>query len=96
MVCTTLMGGENPKSEKRRLEKGCVILICTPGRLLYHLENTTSMKFDNLQYMIFDEADRMLDLGFEKEMNKSLRLIKKKCPFGFKDKHAVNEEDERF
>lgn len=37
MVCTTLMGGESPKTEKARLRKGCVILICTPGRFLYHL-----------------------------------------------------------
>ena len=37
MVCTTIMGGESPQREKARLRKGCVILICTPGRLLYHL-----------------------------------------------------------
>ena len=37
MVCTTLMGGESAKTEKARLRKGCVILICTPGRFLYHL-----------------------------------------------------------
>ena len=69
------MGGEQAQREKARLRKGCVILICTPGRLLYHLENTESLKLDNLKYLIFDEADRMLDLGFEKEMNKCLELI---------------------
>lgn len=69
MVCTTIMGGENVHHEKARLRKGCVILICTPGRLLYHLQNTQSLKLDKLQYLIFDEADRMLDLGFEREMN---------------------------
>ena len=37
MVPTTIMGGESPSKEKSRLRKGCVILICTPGRLLYHL-----------------------------------------------------------
>lgn len=37
MVSTTIMGGESAPREKARLRKGCVILICTPGRLLYHL-----------------------------------------------------------
>jgi len=78
MVATTIMGGEQANKEKSRLRKGCVILICTPGRLLYHLENTDCLKFDKLQYMIFDEADRMLDMGFEKEMNQCLDIIKKK------------------
>ena len=69
MVPTTIMGGESTQREKARLRKGCVILICTPGRLLYHLQQTSSLKLDNLKYLIFDEADRMLDLGFEREMN---------------------------
>ena len=72
MVATTLMGGESPSKEKSRLRKGCVILICTPGRLLYHLQNTKCLKLENLQYLIFDEADRILDSGFEKEMNQCL------------------------
>tara|TARA_B110000285_G_scaffold233078_1_gene305810 strand:- start:1043 stop:1786 length:744 start_codon:yes stop_codon:yes gene_type:complete len=88
MVCTTIMGGESPQREKARLRKGCVILICTPGRLLYHLQSTASLKLDNLKYLIFDEADRMLDLGFEREMNQCLDLIKSKCP---KSKFMPNE-----
>lgn len=79
MVSTTIMGGESASREKSRLRKGCVILICTPGRLLYHLQNTQSLKMDNLQCMIFDEADRMLDMGFEKEMNQCLELIREKA-----------------
>lgn len=54
------------------------ILICTPGRLLYHLKNTQNLKFDYLQYFIFDEADRMFDLGFEREMTECLNFIKSK------------------
>jgi len=37
MICSTIMGGENPKKEKARLRKGVTILVCTPGRFLYHL-----------------------------------------------------------
>ena len=37
MVCSCIMGGENPKKEKARLRKGITILVCTPGRFLYHL-----------------------------------------------------------
>ena len=72
VVSTTIMGGENPKKEKSRLRKGCTVIICTPGRFLYHLKNTQSIKMDKLCYLIFDEADRILDLGFEREMNECL------------------------
>lgn len=63
------MGGESVKKEKARIRKGINILICTPGRLKYHLDNTQSLRFDKLQYLIFDESDRILDMGFEKEMS---------------------------
>lgn len=78
IVSSTIMGGENAKKEKARLRKGCNILVCTPGRLLYHLQNTAGLKLDKLQHLIFDEADRMLDMGFEREMNDCLSFIKKK------------------
>ena len=80
VVPTTLMGGESASREKARLRKGCTVIIATPGRLLYHLKNTQALKLDNLQSLIFDEADRMLDMGFEQEMSACLDLIKKKSP----------------
>ena len=84
------MGGESASREKSRLRKGCVILICTPGRLLYHLKNTKSLKLDNLQTMIFDEADRMLDMGFEKEMNECLEIIREKAVGKFRQPDDKN------
>lgn len=83
VVSTTIMGGENPKKEKARLRKGCTVLVCTPGRFLYHLENTASLKMDRLQHLIIDEADRMLDMGFEREMNACLEKIRKRIPEKF-------------
>ena len=79
MICSTIMGGENPKKEKARLRKGITILVCTPGRFLYHLQNTENIGLSRLQYMIIDEADRMLDMGFEREMDACLALIKRRC-----------------
>lgn len=76
----SLMGGEQPKKEKSRIRKGINILVCTPGRLLYHLKNTSSLNFERLQYLIFDESDRILDMGFEREMTECLQSIKHKCP----------------
>ena len=78
------MGGENPSKEKARLRKGLTVIICTPGRFLYHLKNTSSLNLSHLNYLIFDEADRIIDQGFEREMNQCLSLIKKKCISKFK------------
>jgi ATP-dependent RNA helicase DDX31/DBP7 len=84
VVAGSIMGGENPAKEKSKLRKGLTVIICTPGRFLYHLKNTASLNLSHLSYLIFDEADRMLDLGFEREMNECLSIIKKKTINKFK------------
>ena len=56
------------------------ILVSTPGRLLYHLKNMKNLNFEKLKFLIFDEADLMLSIGFEKEIKeyfkKSLKRLK--------------------
>ncbi|MBA0814101.1 hypothetical protein Gohar_019948 [Gossypium harknessii] len=69
------MGGENRNKEKARLRKGISILIATPGRLLDHLKNTSSFVHTNLRWIIFDEADRILELGFGKDIEEILDLL---------------------
>ncbi|KAI9122762.1 hypothetical protein K1719_005651 [Acacia pycnantha] len=67
-----VMGGEKRSKEKARLRKGISILVATPGRLLDHLKNTSSFLYTNLRWIIFDEADRILELGFGKEIKEIL------------------------
>ncbi|ALU44335.1 ATP-dependent RNA helicase SrmB [Pseudoalteromonas rubra] len=62
-------GGINYGSHKEIFEKNNDILIATPGRLMEYLE-TENFHADNVELLILDEADRMLDLGFKKEMLK--------------------------
>merc|ERR1712106_158274 len=73
-----IMGGANRNSEAQKLTKGINILVATPGRLLDHLQNTKDFLYKNLQCLIIDEADRILDVGFEEEMKKIIRLLPKK------------------
>uniref|UniRef100_A0A8C5NI97 ATP-dependent RNA helicase n=1 Tax=Junco hyemalis TaxID=40217 RepID=A0A8C5NI97_JUNHY len=68
IVPGVLMGGEKRKSEKARLRKGINILISTPGRLVDHIRSTQCIHFRRTQWLIIDEADRILDLGFEKDV----------------------------
>ncbi|NXP61828.1 DDX31 helicase, partial [Chloropsis cyanopogon] len=68
IVPGVLMGGEKRKSEKARLRKGINILISTPGRLVDHIKSTECIHFRRTQWLILDEADRILDLGFEKDV----------------------------
>jgi ATP-dependent RNA helicase DDX31/DBP7 len=58
------VGGEQTNHEKSRIRKGIPLLFSTPGRLLYHLQNTKCFKLDNLKTIVFEEADRTLDMGF--------------------------------
>ncbi|XP_065655489.1 uncharacterized protein LOC100198795 isoform X3 [Hydra vulgaris] len=73
-----VMGGANRKQEAERLQRGVNILVATPGRLLDHLQNTPGFVFKNLQCLIIDEADRILEIGFEEEMKQIIKILPKK------------------
>jgi ATP-dependent RNA helicase RhlE len=49
--------------EKKALSSGADMVVCTPGKMLYHIK-TGHVKLNKLQYLVLDEADRMLDMGF--------------------------------
>ncbi|KAH0479807.1 MAG: uncharacterized protein KVP18_001702 [Porospora cf. gigantea A] len=73
-----VMGGAHKKTEAARLIKGVNLLIATPGRLLDHLQNTRGFVVSNLLMLIVDEADRILEIGFEDELSAILELIPQK------------------
>ncbi|KAI6233038.1 RNA helicase [Aphelenchoides fujianensis] len=62
-----LIGGTEVEFQLRRLF-AMNIIICTPGRLLQHLEENSNFQVDQLQMLVIDEADRILDLGFRKQV----------------------------
>lgn len=63
-----LIGGKSLKEERERVSR-MNILICTPGRLLQHMDETPGFETNNLQMLILDEADRVMDMGFKKTID---------------------------
>jgi len=72
-----IMGGANRRTEAERLKKGVNIIVATPGRLLDHLQNTQGFNFRNLLALVMDEADRILEQGFEDDLRAIVRAIPK-------------------
>ena len=72
-----VMGGANRRAEAEKLSKGVNMLIATPGRLLDHLQNTQGFVFKNVKSFIIDEADRILEVGFEDEMRQIVKILPK-------------------
>ncbi|KAJ3112049.1 ATP-dependent RNA helicase [Phlyctochytrium bullatum] len=72
-----IMGGANRKAEAEKLSKGVNLVVATPGRLLDHLQNTKGFLFKNLRVLIIDEADRILEAGFEEEMHQIIKILPK-------------------
>ncbi|ODQ78673.1 hypothetical protein BABINDRAFT_162376 [Babjeviella inositovora NRRL Y-12698] len=70
-----VIGGEKKKSEKARIRKGVNILVATPGRLLDHIENTQNMDLANIRWVVLDEGDKLMELGFEETITKILTKI---------------------
>lgn len=77
LVPGVLMGGERRKAEKARLRKGINILVGTPGRLVDHLLHTESFKVNEAKFLILDEADRLLEMGYERDVKQIVEGIDK-------------------
>ncbi|RPA90231.1 DEAD-domain-containing protein [Choiromyces venosus 120613-1] len=78
IVPGAVSGGEKKKSEKARLRKGLNILVATPGRLLDHLQNTESLDVSRVRWVVLDEGDRLMELGFEETIGSILGILEKK------------------
>ncbi|KAL8656862.1 MAG: hypothetical protein Q9226_002495 [Calogaya cf. arnoldii] len=72
-----LMGGANRRAEEEKLVKGVNLIIATPGRLLDHLQNTKGFVYKNIKALVIDEADRILEVGFEDEMRQIVKILPK-------------------
>ena len=66
--------GDSFTTEKRALSSGADIVVCTPGRMISHL-NQGYVKIRRLQYLVLDEADRMLDMGFHDDIMKIISFL---------------------
>ncbi|KAL9554666.1 hypothetical protein MBANPS3_002717 [Mucor bainieri] len=62
-------GGADIQKQLRLIDRGCHLLVATPGRLVDILERRR-LSFQNIQYLVLDEADRMLDMGFEPQVRR--------------------------
>ncbi|KAF2166022.1 hypothetical protein M409DRAFT_66916 [Zasmidium cellare ATCC 36951] len=75
IVTGTVQGGEKKKSEKARLRKGLNILVATPGRLADHLNNTETLDVSMVRWLVLDEGDRLMELGFEQDLQKIISVL---------------------
>jgi hypothetical protein len=66
--------GQNFVAEKKALQMGADIVVCTPGRMISHL-NMGYANMKGLKYLILDEADRMLDMGFQDDINRIIQTL---------------------
>ncbi|XP_027220877.2 ATP-dependent DNA helicase DDX31 [Penaeus vannamei] len=71
-----LIGGEKKKAEKARLRKGINILVATSGRLIDHIHHTKSLSLAKVKYLVIDEADRLLDMGYERSVTSIMESLK--------------------
>ncbi|KAH9381259.1 hypothetical protein HPB48_003240 [Haemaphysalis longicornis] len=69
-----VIGGKDLKFESKRMDS-CNIVICTPGRLLQHMDENPLFDATQLQILVLDEADRILDLGFQQTVNAIIENI---------------------
>lgn len=68
---------QNFVAEKKALQMGADIIICTPGRMIAHL-NMGYVSMKGLQFLVLDEADRMLDMGFQDDLAKIVKALPQK------------------
>ena len=73
---TVVFGGMDMKPQTAELKKGVEVLVATPGRLLDHIE-AKNVVLNQVEYVVLDEADRMLDIGFLPDLQRILSYLPK-------------------
>jgi ATP-dependent RNA helicase DDX10/DBP4 len=71
-----VIGGKSLQSERDALTR-MNILVCTPGRILQHLSQTVAFNVDDLKILVLDEADRILDMGFQRDVDAIIEYLPK-------------------
>lgn len=69
IASVVIYGGAEVREQLRQIEKGCDLLVATPGRLVDLMERGR-LGMDNIRFLVLDEADRMLDMGFEPQIRR--------------------------
>jgi len=77
LTSSVVFGGVKINPQMIKLRRGLDILVATPGRLL-DLHSQNAVKFEDLEILVLDEADRMLDMGFVRDIRKIIQLLPKK------------------
>jgi ATP-dependent RNA helicase DDX27 len=76
--CLIVGGSKNLRSQEAELRSRPDIVVCTPGRMVDHITNSSGVHLDDVDILILDEADRLLELGFEDEVQEIVKM----CPHG--------------
>ena len=77
ITCAIICGGtKDVKSQEVTLRNRPDIVVCTPGRFIDHLRNSHSVSIDDLDILVLDEVDRLLDMGFQEEVEELVKY----CP----------------
>ncbi len=74
--CAVVFGGVDINPQREALQRGCEVLIATPGRLLDHIEQR-NVNLSQVGILVLDEADRMLDMGFLPDLERIVSLLPK-------------------
>jgi ATP-dependent RNA helicase DeaD len=69
-----LYGGQNVRDELMGLKREPQIVVGTPGRVIDHLTKRKTLKLDNINYFVLDEADEMLNIGFKEEIEEIIQF----------------------
>ncbi|MEX0775137.1 MAG: DEAD/DEAH box helicase [Phycisphaeraceae bacterium] len=72
---TCVIGGESMREQSRSLRGGTQIIVGTPGRVM-DMQGRGELRFDHVRFVVLDEVDRMLDIGFREDIRRILGTIK--------------------
>ncbi|KPM06342.1 ATP-dependent RNA helicase DDX54-like protein 1 [Sarcoptes scabiei] len=75
--CETILGGDSMERQFAKIHENPDIIIATPGRLL-HIAVEMNLKFSKIEIVVFDEADRLFEMGFKEQLNEILSRLPKK------------------